>query len=104
MTIAALAMVPGVFPGEPRRELFVIAGFVLLVWFPTLPSSHRLNPLAGLLTGSSLAIHLTHWQVYPVFDGISKHLAFVVSLAFGIACATAVTWLVQRSRGRFRSL
>ncbi|MFF8836676.1 AMP-binding protein [Streptomyces sp. NPDC015130] len=97
VTVAALATVPGFFPAEPRRELFVMAGFCLLVWFPALPSSRRLNRVAGLLAGSSLAIYLTHWQVYPVFDGLSKHLAFVVSLLFGIAYATGVTWLVKRA-------
>ncbi|MCX2180210.1 AMP-binding protein [Streptomyces sp. SKN60] len=96
VTIAALATVPGFFPGEPRRELFVVAGFCLLVWFPTLPSAHRVNQAAGLLAGSSLAIYLTHWQIYPVFDGLSKHLALVVSLAFGIGYAAAVGRLVQR--------
>ncbi|MEV6329329.1 AMP-binding protein [Streptomyces sp. NPDC051909] len=100
VTIAALATVPGFFPGEPRRELFVVAGFCLLVWFPTLPSVHRVNQLAGLLAGSSLAIYLTHWQIYPIFDGLSKHLALVVSLAFGIGYAAAVTRLVQRVSAR----
>ncbi|MFC9701100.1 AMP-binding protein [Streptomyces sp. NPDC056943] len=96
VTIAALASVPGFFPGEPRRELFVMAGFCLLVWCPALPSTGRINRLAGLLAGSSLAIYLTHWQIYPLFDDLSKHLAFVISLIFGIAYATGVTWLVQR--------
>ncbi|MFV0131091.1 AMP-binding protein [Streptomyces sp. HMX112] len=96
VTVAALATVPGFFPGEPRRELFVMAGFVLLVWFPTLPSGPRLNRVAGLLAGSSLAIYLTHWQIYPVFDDVSKHLAFLVSLVFGIAYASAVTRLTRR--------
>ncbi|AOT57642.1 Long-chain-fatty-acid--CoA ligase [Streptomyces rubrolavendulae] len=95
VTAAALAAVPGFFPGEPRRELFVMAGFCLLVWFPALPSSHRLNQAAGLLAGSSLAIYLTHWQVYPVFDDVSKHLALAASLVFGIAYAAAVARLVR---------
>ncbi|MFE5710978.1 AMP-binding protein [Streptomyces sp. NPDC056501] len=96
VTIAALASIPGFFPGEPRRELFVMAGFCLLVWCPALPSSGRINRLAGLLAGSSLAIYLTHWQIYPLFDDLSKHLAFVISLVFGIAYAAGVTWLVQK--------
>ncbi|MFD0149788.1 AMP-binding protein [Streptomyces sp. NPDC055721] len=96
VTIAALASIPGFFPGEPRRELFVMAGFCLLVWCPALPSTGRINRLAGLLAASSLAIYLTHWQIYPLFDDLSKHLAFVISLIFGIAYATGVTWLVQR--------
>ncbi|MFE0642962.1 AMP-binding protein [Streptomyces sp. NPDC058877] len=93
VTVIALAALPGFFPGEPRRESFVAVGFCLLVWFRTLPSSRRLSRAAGLLAGSSLAIYLTHWQVYPVFDGISKHLALVVSLAVGIGCTAAVTRL-----------
>ncbi|MFF4873632.1 acyltransferase family protein [Streptomyces sp. NPDC000961] len=96
VTVAALSTVPGFFPGEPRRELFVMVGFVLLVWFPTLPSTHRLNQVAGLLAGSSLAIYLTHWQIYPVFDGLSKHLALVVSLAFGIGYAAGVSRIAHR--------
>ncbi|WP_314618009.1 AMP-binding protein [Streptomyces stackebrandtii] len=96
VTIAALASIPGFFPGEPRRELFVMAGFCLLVWCPALPSSGRINRIAGLLAGSSLAIYLTHWQVYPLFDDLSKHLAFVISLIFGIAYATGVTWIVKK--------
>ncbi|MFF9012050.1 AMP-binding protein [Streptomyces sp. NPDC014870] len=96
ITVAALATVPGFFPGEPRRELFVMAGFLLLVWFPTLPSTRRVSQTAGLLAGSSLAIYLTHWQIYPLFDGISKHLAFAASLAFGIAYASVVARLSRR--------
>ncbi|MDT9687380.1 AMP-binding protein [Streptomyces sp. P9(2023)] len=97
VTLAALATVPGFFPGEPGRELFVMAGFCLLVWFPALPSSHRVNQVAGLLAGSSLAIYLTHWQVFPLFDDVSEPLALAVSLAFGIAYAKGVTRLVQRA-------
>ncbi|MGW6568597.1 AMP-binding protein [Streptomyces sp. NPDC054975] len=97
VTLAALATVPGFFPGEPGRELFVMAGFCLLVWFPALPSSHRLNQAAGLLAGSSLAIYLTHWQVFPLLDDVSEPLALVASLAFGIAYAKGVSRLVQRA-------
>ncbi|MFI0989055.1 AMP-binding protein [Streptomyces exfoliatus] len=96
VTATALATVPGFFSGEPRRELFVMVGFCLLVWFPTLPSVHRVNQVAGLLAGSSLAIYLTHWQVFPLFDGVSEPLALVVSLLFGIGYASGVNRLVQR--------
>ncbi|MFJ5829082.1 AMP-binding protein [Streptomyces sp. NPDC093089] len=100
VTLTALATVPGFFPGEPRRELFVMAGFCLLTWFPTLPGSHRLNQLAGLLAGSSLAIYLTHWQTYPLVDGVSEPLALLVSLAFGIAYAKVVDKLVHHVSAR----
>ncbi|WP_418959597.1 AMP-binding protein [Streptomyces tritici] len=101
VTVAGLATVPGFFPGEPRREAFVMAGFALLVWFPTLPSSRPLNRLGGLLAGSSLAIYLTHWQVYPLFDQISEPLALAASLVFGVAYAWAVAALIRYVPERF---
>ncbi|MBW5482971.1 AMP-binding protein [Streptomyces bambusae] len=96
VTAVALATVPGFFPGELGREVFVMAGFVLLVWFPSLPSRQRINQAAGLLAAASLSIYLTHWQVYPLLDGISKHLAFAASLVFGVGYAAAVGRLVRR--------
>ncbi|MFJ7068485.1 AMP-binding protein [Streptomyces sp. NPDC101115] len=95
VTATALASVPGFFPGEPRRELFVMVGFCLLVWFPTLPSTRRVNQVAGLLAGSSLAIYLTHWQVFPLVDDVSEPLALIVSLLFGIGYAAGVNRLVR---------
>jgi acyl-CoA synthetase (AMP-forming)/AMP-acid ligase II len=95
VTAAALATVPGFFPGEPAREAIVIAAFALLVWVPTLPSHERVNQLAGLLATSSLYIYLTHWQIFPLIEGFSRHLAFLASLVFGVACATGVTRLMR---------
>ncbi|MGW1888475.1 AMP-binding protein [Streptomyces sp. NPDC001970] len=95
VTVTALATVPGFFPGEPLREAFVVAGFALLVWVPTLPSRERINQLAGLLATASMYIYLTHWQIYPLIDGLSKHLAFLASLVFGVAYATAATRLMR---------
>ncbi|MEU9993979.1 AMP-binding protein [Streptomyces sp. NPDC050848] len=96
VTLAALATVPGFFPGEPRREAFVLIGFVLLVWFPTLPSHHRINQVAGLLAASSLSIYLTHWQIYPILDDVSKPLSLVTALLFGIAYAKGADRLTRR--------
>ncbi|MGW7368528.1 AMP-binding protein [Streptomyces sp. NPDC054841] len=95
VTATALVTVPGFFPDEPMREAFVVAGFALLVWVPTLPSRERVNQVAGLLATSSLYIYLTHWQIYPLIDGFSRHLAFLASLLFGIAYATAATRLMR---------
>ncbi|MFE0652495.1 AMP-binding protein [Streptomyces sp. NPDC059534] len=96
VTLAALATVAGFFPGEPRREAFVLVGFVLLVWFPTLPSHHRVNQAAGLLAASSLSIYLTHWQIYPILDDISEPLSLVTALLFGIAYAKGADHLTRR--------
>ncbi|MGW2560464.1 AMP-binding protein [Streptomyces sp. NPDC001514] len=95
VTAAAIATVPGFFPGEPWREAIVVAGFTLLVWVPTLPSRERVNQVAGLMATSSMYIYLTHWQIYPLIDGLSKHLALLVSLVFGIAYGTAVVRLMR---------
>ncbi|MFJ3725498.1 AMP-binding protein [Streptomyces sp. NPDC090045] len=107
VTAAALATVPGFFPGDPGREAIIIATFALLVWVPSLPSRERVNQVAGLLATSSLYIYLTHWQIFPLIDGFSRHLAFLASLVFGIAYATAATRLMRGlpsllSRGSLR--
>ncbi|MGW5849655.1 AMP-binding protein [Streptomyces sp. NPDC055254] len=95
VTAAAVATVPGFFPGDPGREAIVIVAFTLLVWVPTLPGHERVNRLAGLLATSSLYIYLTHWQIFPLIEDFSRHLAFAASLAFGIAYATVATRLMR---------
>ncbi|MEV6956286.1 AMP-binding protein [Streptomyces sp. NPDC051183] len=95
VTAAALATVPGFFPGDPGREAIIIATFALLVWVPSLPSRERVNQVAGLLATSSLYIYLTHWQIFPLVDGFSRHLAFLASLFFGVAYAAAATRLMR---------
>ncbi|MFE5946828.1 AMP-binding protein [Streptomyces sp. NPDC056480] len=96
VTLAALTTVTGFFPDEPRREAFVLIGFVLLVWFPTLPSHRRINQVAGLLAASSLSIYLTHWQIYPILDGISEPLSLISALIFGIAYAKGTDHLPRK--------
>ncbi|MFD3327725.1 AMP-binding protein [Streptomyces sp. NPDC058701] len=100
VTAAALATVPGFFPGDPGREAIIVAGFALLVWVPRLPSRERLNHLAGLLATSSLYIYLTHWQIFPLIDGFSRHLAFLASLLFGIAYAAGAARLMKALSAR----
>ncbi|MET9853915.1 AMP-binding protein [Streptomyces sp. NPDC006450] len=104
VTLVALATVPGFFPGDPGREAIIVAGFVLLVWVPGLPSRERLNQLAGLLATSSLYIYLTHWQIFPLIDGFSRHLAFLASLLFGIAYAAGAGRLMRGASGRTKAL
>jgi acyl-CoA synthetase (AMP-forming)/AMP-acid ligase II len=108
VTMAALAALPGFFPGEPRREAFVAIGFVLLVWLATLPSHRRVNQVAGALAAASLSIYLTHWQIYPILDDVSEPLSLLTALLFGIGYSTAVTrltrWTGQRFKGVQRTL
>ncbi|MEO3782697.1 AMP-binding protein [Actinocorallia sp. B10E7] len=91
VTGAALLTVPGYFgTGEWVREVIIIAGTVLLVWVPSLPGPAALNRLAGTLAGATMYIYLTHWQVYPLFDGYSPVLALIASLVAGVAFGTFV--------------
>jgi acyl-CoA synthetase (AMP-forming)/AMP-acid ligase II len=105
VSVAVVATVPGFF-GDPAREAVIVAGMLLLIWRPTLPSLRAVNRVAGLLAGASLYIYLTHWQVYPQLDQISGLLALIASLAVGIGFATVVRRtprLLRHLRGR-RSL
>ncbi|MFG2879416.1 AMP-binding protein [Streptomyces sp. NPDC048337] len=95
VTAAALVTMPGFFPGDPGREAIIVAGFALLVWVPAMPSREGINRVAGLLASSSLYVYLTHWQVFPLIEGFSRHLAFLASLVFGVACATAAARLMR---------
>ncbi|MDJ0461918.1 AMP-binding protein [Streptomyces sp. H27-C3] len=97
VTAAAVATVPGFFPGlQPFREALIIAGFALLVWAPSLPSRGWINRAAGILAGSSLYIYLTHWQIYPHFHGSYGWLALFTSLAFGIGYAEVATRVARK--------
>ncbi|MGN9908795.1 AMP-binding protein [Phytohabitans sp. LJ34] len=86
VTAAIVGTVPGYF-GDPSREAVVVAGLVLLVWVPSLPSTGAVNRVTAVLAGASLYIYLTHWQVYPRLDHHNALLAVVASLAVGIGYA-----------------
>jgi acyl-CoA synthetase (AMP-forming)/AMP-acid ligase II len=89
VTAAILGTVPGYF-SDPSREAVVVAGLVLLVWVPSLPSTGAVNRVAAVLAGASLYIYLTHWQVYPRLDHHNALLALGASLAVGIGYAALV--------------
>ena len=93
LTAAIVVTIPG-FHGDLRREALMVAGLVLLVWVPTIPSVAAVNRVAGVLAASSLYVYLIHWQVYPHLAERSPLLATVASVGAGIcyaALATAVT-------------
>lgn len=98
VTAATLVTVPGFF-GQPQREALIVAGLVLLVWVPTLPSLGVVNRVAGVLAASSLYIYLTHWQVYPHLRD-HELLALVASLGVGVGYAAVATRLGARLRAR----
>ena len=79
------------FFGQPPREALILAGFLLVVWVPTLPVVRPVNRWLGGLAGASLAIYLTHWEVYPhLADVAGRHIAFAGSIAVGVAVQRAL--------------
>ena len=76
---------PGFFEGQPGREAVVVAGFLLLVWVPSLRVPALVARLAGVLAGASLFIYLCHWQIYPAYEFSLPWLATGLSLAAGVA-------------------
>jgi hypothetical protein len=89
VTVVALASVPGFF-GDWSREGIVIAGFVLLIWVPTVRVSAAVARVSAVLAAASLYIYLVHWHVYPHLQQRSAVLALAASLAAG----AAYWWLV----------
>lgn len=98
VTVAVAATVPGFF-SDLAREAVIVAGLVLLVWLPTVPSVRPVNRVAGVLAGSSLYIYLTHWQVFPHLSDRSAVLALIVSLAAGVGYARVAPRLTARISG-----
>ncbi|HEU5108141.1 MAG TPA: acyltransferase family protein, partial [Micromonosporaceae bacterium] len=97
VTGAILLTIPGYFD-RPQREAVIMAGLVLLVWVPSLPSLGWVNRAAGVLAAGSLYIYLTHWQVYPLLDHHDELLATAASLAVGLAYAAVAGWVTGRLR------
>ncbi|HEX9228784.1 MAG TPA: AMP-dependent synthetase, partial [Arthrobacter sp.] len=93
VTALAVLTIPGAFDDEFRNAT-VLAGFLILLWFPTVPVPRALHWITGLLASASLYAYVTHWLVYPLFDQASKGLAVVASLAVGIAYWAAATRLM----------
>jgi hypothetical protein len=86
-----------------ERELLVLAGFALLIWLPALRCPPVATVVAGVIAEASLYIYLTHFQVYPLFDG-HPLLGVVVSVAAGVLLTHLVTLLRKRIRVSLGSL
>jgi acyl carrier protein/fucose 4-O-acetylase-like acetyltransferase len=93
-----LLTVPGLFQDQPLRTTIVIAGLVLLIWVPALPSLGPLNALAGVLASNSLYIYLTHYQVYPYLQEDFPLTALFASLVVGVGYAAVVTRVTRTAR------
>lgn len=103
VTVAAVLTTPASFDDQ-YRSATILAGFLILLWLPTLTVPRWLHRPTALLASASLYIYVTHWLVYPLVDPAHKALAVVLSLAAGTlywaAATRAMGWAEKRLRKR----
>ncbi|MFN6121146.1 MAG: AMP-binding protein [Actinomycetes bacterium] len=92
-TIVTVVALAGYFR-EPRRDAFVIAGLLLLLWLPEVRLPRALVHPVAMLAAASLSIYITHYSVYPVAE---DHLAPWPAFAVTVAAGVVVWWLVSRA-------
>jgi hypothetical protein len=97
VTTALIISMLGYFD-RTERELLVLAGFALLIWLPALRCPPVATVVAGVIAEASLHIYLTHFQVYPLFDG-HPLVGVVASVVVGVL----LTQLVSAFRSRLRT-
>jgi acyl-CoA synthetase (AMP-forming)/AMP-acid ligase II/acyl carrier protein len=100
LVTALLVLLTVGFFGDAWRELVVVAGITLLVWAPPLRLPGWVATACGALAAASLAIYLTHWQVYPHLEMEYPFLATVSSLVVGLVyhrLSTPVLDAVERA-------
>ena len=82
--IAALMLVYGFF-GDELRELVIVATVAILLWAKPVPLPRWVATSCGAVASASLAIYLTHWQVYPHLEDRYPLLATLSSIVVGLA-------------------
>jgi non-ribosomal peptide synthetase component E (peptide arylation enzyme)/acyl carrier protein len=84
VSAVGVATIPGFF-GDLEREAVVLLGLLALLWLREIRAPRVLAMAAGVIASSSLAIYLTHWQVYPHLEMTHPPLAVICSVAAGVA-------------------
>lgn len=87
---------------DTHREMLVLAGLVLLIWVPALRCPAWLAVVGGVVAEASLYIYLTHYQVYPLFDG-NPALGVAASVAAGVVLNHLVAGARRRVAERMRN-
>jgi acyl-CoA synthetase (AMP-forming)/AMP-acid ligase II/peptidoglycan/LPS O-acetylase OafA/YrhL len=95
VSLVAVVSVP-LFLDGTSRELIVVGGLVLLLWWPRVPVLTPLNRLVGIVASASLWIYLTHWQVFPV---LAPHLPPLAVTAAAVVVGV-VAWLAGERLAR----
>jgi hypothetical protein len=97
VTLVLIISLHGYF-GDSHREALVLAGFALVIWLTALRCPPAATVVAGLIAEASLYIYLTHYQVYPLFDG-HPLLGVIASVVVGVLLTQLVSMLRSRLRG-----
>ena len=93
-----VAAVPGFF-AEPTRDGVVIAGLLALVWLAHLPLPRPLIRPVSTVAAASLAIYLTHWQVFPLLEHrLPGVVVTAVCVAVGVLAWVAIDPVVRLVR------
>lgn len=99
VTLVLIVSLHGYFD-DPRRELLVLAGFLLLIWLPAIRCPAWCTVVAGTVAEASLYTYLTHYQIYPLFDA-HPLLGVIGAILVGILITRMVdaarTWIRERS-------
>jgi hypothetical protein len=102
VTVVLIISLHGHFD-RTERDMLVLAGFALLIWLPALRCPPAATVVAGVIAEASLYTYLTHYQVYPLFDG-HPLLGVVASVAVGVLLTQLVSVLRSRIRGLLSSV
>jgi acyl-CoA synthetase (AMP-forming)/AMP-acid ligase II len=93
VTAAVLLTVPGFFDA-PARAAIVSCGILALLWLPAVPVPRILVRPLGIVAAASLAIYLTHWQVFPELAG--RGLPVAIAIPATVLAGVATWWCAGR--------
>jgi acyl-CoA synthetase (AMP-forming)/AMP-acid ligase II len=94
----AVLVLPPLFP-NPERDVLVTVGVLLLLWVPVVAVPRLLAGGLGALAGGSLYVYLTHWEVFPLLEGLLPPVAVVpATLLVGIAVWQVVELATRQVR------
>lgn len=84
------------FFDDPVRGAVVAVGVLFLIWLASIPVPRPAVGIVAPVATASLAIYLTHWQVYPEAVALMPVApAFVVTMAVGVAAWLAASYAVR---------
>lgn len=92
------------FFDDPVRGGVVLLGVLILTWLAGITVPRTVVRVVAPVASASLAIYLTHWQVYPEAVALMPvGLAFVATMLVGVAAWLAATYVARAIRATIPS-